>query len=90
MGQLNAMAKRKPPKASGARGKEVGQSRTFVKLAHTLSEPTLRQLERFAYLARVNKSSIVEAALTMLFDSRDDERVIAILKEHGARIRRSG
>jgi len=82
------VAKRKPRTAGTTKGKGPSQSRPFVKLAHTLSEPTLRELERFAYLARVNKSSIVEAALALLFDGKDEEKVIAILKDHGASIRR--
>jgi len=65
---------------------KAGEAR-FVKLAHTLHPETLERIEYFAYKARVSKSAIIELALAELF-GRDEDRVVASLRERGSGRRR--
>jgi hypothetical protein len=63
-------------------------SETSVKLSVNVSADVGQRLRRIAFEERLSESSIVQIALTMMFDRTTDESVGEFLREQGASLRR--
>jgi len=60
----------------------------FDKLSVSMPSDIAERVRRVGFHHRLSESSIVEAALTALRSKGEDERVIHILRRHGASLRR--
>jgi hypothetical protein len=60
-----------------------------LKLSINVATGIGNRLRRLAFENRVSESSIVEVALTALYDGRDDADLAEVLRDRGARLRRS-
>ncbi len=59
-----------------------------IKLSVNVSGETGKRLRRIAHGERLSESSIVQIALTLMFDKMSDATVGAFLRERGASLRR--
>ncbi|GAC1441124.1 MAG: hypothetical protein NVS2B8_00240 [Vulcanimicrobiaceae bacterium] len=59
-----------------------------VKLSVNVTRDVGQRLRRIAFDERVSESSIVEIALSGLFDGRSDTQLGMFLRDHGASLRR--
>jgi hypothetical protein len=59
-----------------------------MKLSINVANEIGDRLRRTAFDRRVSESSIVEVALSALFDGRDEEALAEVLREGGASLRR--
>jgi hypothetical protein len=59
-----------------------------LKLSINVATGIGERLRRLAFTNRVSESSIVEVALTALYEGRDDAEVGEVLREGGASLRR--
>jgi hypothetical protein len=59
-----------------------------IKLSINVSAETGNRLRRIAYGERLSESSIVQIALTLMFDKMTDATVGEFLREQGASLRR--
>ncbi len=59
-----------------------------VKLSVNVSSDVGQRLRRIAFEERLSESSIVQIALTLMFDRTSDESVGEFLREQGASLRR--
>jgi hypothetical protein len=59
-----------------------------VKLSINVSAETGNRLRRIAYGERLSESSIVQIALTLMFDKTTDAKVGEFLRNQGASLRR--
>jgi hypothetical protein len=59
-----------------------------IKLSVNVSGETGKRLRRIAYGERLSESSIVQIALTLMFDKMSDATVGTFLREQGASLRR--
>jgi hypothetical protein len=59
-----------------------------IKLSVNVASDTGNRLRRIAYGERLSESSIVQIALTLMFDQMDDATVGTYLRQQGASLRR--
>ena len=67
---------------------DPGPASSTVKLSVNVSEEVGLRLRQVAFEQRLSESSIVEVALGMLFRKSDGPSIGAILRQHGATLRR--
>ncbi|MBV8600010.1 MAG: hypothetical protein JO359_00450 [Candidatus Eremiobacteraeota bacterium] len=65
-----------------------GAASSTVKLSVNVSEEVGLRLRHVAFEQRLSESSIVEVALAMLFRRNDAATLGALLRQHGATLRR--
>ncbi len=65
-----------------------GGSENSVKLSVNVSSDVGQRLRRIAFEERLSESSIVQIALTLMFERTPDETVGEFLREQGASLRR--
>ena len=63
-------------------------SETSVKLSVNVSSDVGQRLRRIAFEERLSESSIVQIALSLMFNGTTDESVGSFLRDHGASLRR--